>query len=218
VITLHSVTKTFGPVRALVGVSCAFPTGSITVLRGPNGSGKSTLLSIIGTMTRPTAGRVDHGELGPDRRQVRSTMGWVGHDSLCYPDLTGRENIELAASLHGCDPAAAFTRAAERFDLRAFANRPVRTFSRGQRQRVALARALVHGPRLLLLDEPTTGLDGPATERLRALVVEEALGGATIILSTHDDAFAAGVMDVRSGVSRGEIVVLDRGRRVVAAS
>ena len=69
VIALHGVTKTFGPVRALVGVSCAFPPGSITVLRGPNGSGKSTLLSIVGTMTRPTAGRVDHGELGPDRRR-----------------------------------------------------------------------------------------------------------------------------------------------------
>ena len=226
-ITLDGVTKTYGPVRALAGVSCTFRKGTITVLRGPNGSGKSTLLSIVGTMTRPTAGRVDHGELGADRRAVRAAMGWVGHDSLCYPDLTGRENIELAASLHGCNPAHAFARAVERFDLAAFANRPVRTFSRGQRQRIALARALVHGPRLLLLDEPTTGLDGAATDRLRALLVEEVQRGATIILSTHDDAFALRVMSgdpaaaagpgTAPAAVAGEVVVLDRGRRTLPA-
>ncbi len=205
-VALHAVTKTYGPVRALVGVSCTFRGGGVTILRGPNGSGKSTLLSIVGTMARPTSGRVDHGALGHDRLEVRAALGWVGHDSLCYPDLTGRENIELAASLHGLDAAVAFVRAAERFDLGAFAGRPVRTCSRGQRQRIALARALVASPRLLLLDEPTTGLDGAAIERLRGVLREEADRGAAIVLSTHDDTFAAAV--------GGDAVVLDRGRRV----
>jgi ABC-type multidrug transport system ATPase subunit len=204
-ILLENVTKTYGPVRALVGVSCSFGPGSITTLRGPNGSGKSTLLTILGTMTRPTSGRIDHGALGRDTQEVRGSLGWVGHESLCYPDLTGRENIELAASLHGCDPRGAFAISADRFDLNVFADRPVRTYSRGQRQRVALARALVHAPALLLLDEPTTGLDAAAIARLGGVLREEARRGATVILSTHDDSFA--------GELGGDVVTLERGRR-----
>jgi ABC-type multidrug transport system ATPase subunit len=203
-ILLDNVTKTFGPVRALVGVTCAFGPGAITTLRGPNGSGKSTLLALVGTMARPTSGRIDHGDLGPGTQSVRAALGWVGHESLCYPDLTGRENVELAASLHGCDPRRAFAIAADRFDLHVFASRPVRTYSRGQRQRVALARALVHSPALLLLDEPTTGLDSAATARLGAVLREEASRGATVVLSTHDDVFAAAL--------GGNLVALERGR------
>jgi heme exporter protein A len=185
-------------------VTCAFRPGSITTLRGPNGSGKSTLLALIGTMARPTSGRIDHGDLGPGNQSVRAALGWVGHESLCYPDLTGRENVELAASLHGCEPRRAFTLAADRFDLHAFASRAVRTYSRGQRQRVALARALVHSPALLLLDEPTTGLDSAATARLGAVLRDEATRGATVVLSTHDDAFATAL--------GGDLVTLERGR------
>jgi heme exporter protein A len=203
-IAVEGVTKTYGPIRALVNVTCRIPPGAITVLRGPNGSGKSTLLALVGTMARPTSGRVDHGPLGATRRDVRRTLGWVGHDSLCYPDLTGRQNIHLAATLHGCPPEGAFTRAAERFDLGGFADRQVRTYSRGQRQRVALARALVHRPRLLLLDEPTTGLDAAAVERLVRVLREEAADGTTVVLSTHDAAFASDVA--------GAIITLERGR------
>jgi heme exporter protein A len=205
-VELRNVTKSFGPVRALVGVSCRFDAGKVTVIRGPNGSGKSTLLGIVGTLTRATSGVVDHGALGRHRTDVRRTLGWVGHDSLCYPDLTGRQNIELAATLHGCDPKGAFERAVSRFEIGAFGDRPVRTYSRGQRQRVALARALVHEPMLLLLDEPTTGLDVVAIERLTALVGEEIQRGVTVVVVTHDTPFADAL--------RAEIVQLDRGRRV----
>jgi heme exporter protein A len=208
-ILLENITKTFGPVRALVGVSCTFERGSITTLRGPNGSGKSTLLSVIGTLARPTSGRIDHGELGSGGPSIRASLGWLGHESLCYPDLTGRENVELAASLHGCEPRRAFALAADRFDLHAFGSRPVRTCSRGQRQRVALARALVHSPALLLLDEPTTGLDASAAARLGAVLREEAARGATVVLSTHDDAFATSL--------GGDLVTLERGRRMLSS-
>jgi len=206
VVELRNVTKTYGPVRALVGVSCRFEAGQVTVVRGPNGSGKSTLLAMVGTLARPTSGVVDHGALGAGRAAVRRTLGWVGHESLCYPDLTGRENIELAARLHGRDGAEAYARAAERFELGAFGERPVRTYSRGQRQRVALARALVHEPRLLLLDEPTTGLDAQGAARLRSVVADEARDGAVVVVVTHDDAFA--------GAMGGPVVALDRGRVV----
>jgi ABC-type multidrug transport system ATPase subunit len=206
VVQLRNVTKTYGPVRALVGITCRFEEGTVSVVSGPNGSGKSTLLAVVGTLTRPTSGHVDHGELGARRATVRRTLGWLGHESLCYPDLSGRQNIELAARLHGRDPRAAYERAEARFELAAFAGRPLRTYSRGQRQRVALARALVHEPRLLLLDEPTTGLDKAGSERLQSVIAEEARGGAIVVVVTHDGQFAAAI--------GGQQVTLERGRAV----
>jgi ABC-type multidrug transport system ATPase subunit len=206
VVEIRNVTKAYGPVRALVGVSCDFLGGTVTVIQGPNGSGKSTLLAIVGTLTRPTSGSVSHGTLGKRRATVRRTLGWVGHESLCYLDLTGKHNIELAARLYGCDPEAACRHAAERLELGAFVDRPVRTYSRGQRQRIALARALVHQPELLLLDEPTAGLDKLAAARLTSVVREEAERGAVVVVVTHDAGFAKEI--------GGRVVTLERGRRL----
>lgn len=203
-IELRSVTKTYGPVRALASVTAQFEAGRVSMVLGPNGSGKSTLLSIVGTLTRPTSGKVSHGSLGKSREEVRTSLGWVGHESLCYGDLTGRENIELAARLNGLEAAEAFESARARFELGAFAERPFRTYSRGQRQSVALARALVHAPRLLLLDEPTTGLDAASVVRLLKVVRQEAERGAVVLVVTHDEGFARDAGDVR--------IVLDRGR------
>ncbi|MBX3229715.1 MAG: heme ABC exporter ATP-binding protein CcmA [Labilithrix sp.] len=204
--SLTGVTKTYPPaVRALRGVSVSFDAGRVAVVLGANGSGKSTLLSIVGTLTRPTSGKVSHGTLGKTRDAVRRTLGWLGHDALCYADLTGRENIELSARLHGLDADAAFEAARERFALGVFAERPFRTYSRGQRQRVALARALVHAPRLLLLDEPTTGLDKSGVEVLNATVRAEAKRGAVVIVVTHDESFAKSVADDRIVIDRGSI-------------
>jgi ABC-type multidrug transport system ATPase subunit len=204
-VQLRSVTKTYGPVRALVGVSAVFEPGQVSVVTASNGSGKSTLLAIVGTLAKVTSGRIEHGELGRSRSEVRATLGWVGHDSLCYPELTGRENIELAARLHGCDPAEAFGRVAARFELGAYSERPTRTYSRGQRQRLSLARALVHRPRLLLLDEPTTGLDSQSSARLCDVVREEARGGAVVVVVTHDAEFAAAIADTRMALERGRV-------------
>jgi ABC-type multidrug transport system ATPase subunit len=207
VIQLDNVRKTYGPVRALAGVTLQFETGRVSVLCGANGSGKSTVLAIVGTLAKATSGRVDHGDLGKSRAEVRRTLGWVGHESLCYPDLTGLENVELAARLQGCSsPHRAVDIVRERFELGAFATRPVRTYSRGQRQRVALARALIHRPRLLLLDEPTSGLDSSAIERLGQVVREEAASGALVVVVTHDADFAERV--------GGSVTTLERGRVV----
>jgi heme exporter protein A len=208
VVELRNVTKAYGPVRALAGVSCDFRAGTVAVIAGPNGSGKSTLLAIVGTLTRPTSGSVDHGALGRCRAAVRRSLGWVGHESLCYLDLTGRQNIELAARLYGCEPVAACRRAAERLGLGPFVERAVRTYSRGQRQRIALARALIHQPKLLLLDEPTAGLDRASAVRLGRVVREEAARGAVVVVVTHDAAFAEDV--------GGDVLTLERGRRAAA--
>ncbi|MBX3204554.1 MAG: heme ABC exporter ATP-binding protein CcmA [Labilithrix sp.] len=211
-VDLVGVTKTFPPaVRALRGVSARFAAGHVSVVAGANGSGKSTLLSIVGTLAAATSGKVSHGTLGKTRDAVRRELGWVGHDALCYADLTGRENVELAARLHGVPVDAAFEAARERFNLAAFAERPFRTYSRGQRQRVALARALVHAPMLLLLDEPTTGLDKAGVAVLERIVREEAARGAVVIVVTHDDAFAKTVGDERLLLERGEVKEASKG-------
>jgi ABC-type multidrug transport system ATPase subunit len=203
-VELSRVTKRFGAVRALAGVDASFAASRVAVLTGGNGSGKSTLLAIVGTLARATAGDVNHGDIGRDVREVRANLGWVGHETLAYGDLTGRENIVLTARIHGLRPAQALDEAIERFALAAFVDRLVRTYSRGQRQRVALARALLHHPALLLLDEPTAGLDAASTANLARVVREEALHGATVILSTHDPSLTDDVGD--------DIWLLDRGR------
>jgi ABC-type multidrug transport system ATPase subunit len=205
-VELRAVTKTFGPVRALVGVSVEFGVGQASVVTGPNGSGKSTLLALVGALAKPSAGEVDHGSLGRTRDEVRRTLGWVGHDTLCYGDLTGRENIELAARLHGLSTKDAVAIATERFELGAFAERPMRTYSRGQRQRVALARALVHKPRLLLLDEPSAGLDVPSVARLLGVIREEVARGAVVVVVTHDPALVDAVGGARVTLERGRVV------------
>jgi ABC-type multidrug transport system ATPase subunit len=204
-VVLRGVTKRFGAVRALAGVDASFEGGRVSVVSGANGSGKSTLLSIVGTLARPTAGEVDHRDIGQGVREVRARLGWVGHETLAYGDLTGRENLELAADVHGLDRRQVMERATERFGLGDFAERLVRTYSRGQRQRIALSRALVHGPSLLLLDEPTAGLDAASTAKLVQVVREEAARGAVVILITHDAALMKEVGDAFWLLERGRL-------------
>jgi ABC-type multidrug transport system ATPase subunit len=203
-VSLDRVSKNFGPVRALIAVSAEFPVGSFTFVRGANGSGKSTLLSLLGTLTTPTTGRILHGCFGARPPQIRSTLGWLGHETLMYGDLSGRQNLVLAAELYALDPVSVVRDAVQRFSLESFLERPVRTYSRGQRQRIALARALCHTPSLLLLDEPTTGLDTAGTIELVAVLTREQVNGTTIVVVTHDVDFGA-----RAGT---RTLVLERGR------
>jgi heme ABC exporter ATP-binding subunit CcmA len=203
-IELKKVTKSFGAVRALIGLSLSISSGATLGVLGSNGSGKSTLLGLLATLSRPTTGTISFGELGETVTSVRRVLGWVGHDLLCYPDLTGRENIELAASFAGA-PKESVAAAETRFELSGYADRPIRTLSRGQRQRVALARALVHAPKLLLLDEPTTGLDPSGVEQLREILAHEHTRGTTVVVVTHDVAFAERVSSALVHLERGRV-------------
>lgn len=203
-VVVQRVVKTYGSTVALRGVDAALEGGRLTLIEGANGSGKSTLLGIIGTSIRASAGSVTYEPLGDDLTAVRAELGWVSHETLAYPDLTGRQNVELVARLHGLEAAAAWSQAEERFELGGFARRPLRTCSRGQRQRIALARALLHEPSLVLLDEPTAGLDKAGVARLVRVIEEEVLRGAGVAVVSHEP-------EVFRDLARARIV-LERGR------
>ncbi len=209
-VVARAIVKAYGNTMALRGVDATLEAGELTLIEGANGSGKSTLLGIIGTVIRQTSGRVEYVPLGDDRAAVRALIGWVSHETLAYPDLTGRQNVELMARLHGFDPHEAWAHAETRFELGAFAKRPMRTCSRGQRQRVALARALIHLPALVLLDEPTAGLDKAGVGRLVRVVEEEVARGAAVAVVSHEPEVFRDLAKARVVLERGR-VVRDRG-------
>jgi ABC-2 type transport system ATP-binding protein len=201
------LTRVYGRRRALAWVSFTASRGEVVALVGPNGAGKSTLLSILSTLQAPSAGTVHYGsrtsrEAGAElRRQV----GWLGHDLQLYPELTARENLTFFGRLQGTAelPArVAEALAAARLDDRA--DDLVGNFSRGMRQRLALERSLLHRPRLLLLDEPFTGLDSVSSRLLADRLRTEASRGHIVIMATHD------VADADTVVSRA--LVLQDGR------
>ena len=202
-IEIRRVTRLFGATPALRGVSTSFEAGTISFLEGPNGAGKSTLLAVIGTLLRPTSGTVEYVPIGDDRERVRAHIGWVSHDSHCYRELTARQNVELAARLHGVDPIRAWKDVSTRVGADAFAERDVGTLSRGQRQRIAVARALVHQPSVLLFDEPWSGLDLASAERLEKVLVEERDRGAIVVVvshvANHAERFGARRVRIESG-------------------
>jgi heme exporter protein A len=142
-------------------------------------------MAILGTVLLPTSGQVRYEPFGTSRAKVRPHIGWVAHDSHCYRDLSGKENVELAAKLYRTADANAVARACERVGGERFWDQPVGTLSRGQRQRVALARALVHSPDVLLLDEPLSGLDVATTRKFDDVLVEERDRGSIVIVISH---------------------------------
>ncbi len=189
-ISVEAVHKRFGEVQALRGVSFTAGDGCITGLLGGNGAGKTTLMRIISTLLRPDSGQVqvDGHDSVAEALAVRAGLGVLPHSTALYPRLSGRENILYFARLHGLDEAGAQQRTealVAQLDMGAFAERRAVGYSHGQKTRVALARALVHSPRHLVLDEPSSGLDVAAARALRRTLRELAVAGHCVLVSTH---------------------------------
>ncbi len=184
----RGIEKRFGSFSALRGVDVDIPSVHLLVVLGPNGAGKSTLVRIVAGLLRPTAGTIEFGEAHPEkRRNVRGQIGFVGHATMLYPELTARENLVFAGRLHGLDnPAERARELLAEEGLEAWSDRRAQTFSRGLAQRLSIARARVHDPRVLLLDEPFTGLDGTAADRLAERLERLREDGRSLVLVTHD--------------------------------
>ncbi len=211
-IVVRGVTRRFGSTWVLRGVDAAFEAGTITVVYGANGAGKSTLLGIVGGLLQPSAGAVCWEPGGLAVADRREAVGWVGHESSSYRDLTVEENVAFVAAAHGLakgDVEACLARVGGGD----FAGRRVGTLSRGQKQRVALARGIVHAPELLLLDEPFTGLDVLGCAMLESVLIMERERGAIVLVVSHDPGLAKRLQGEALWIERGR-VKLSRGENL----
>ncbi|MDF1502448.1 heme ABC exporter ATP-binding protein CcmA [Roseisolibacter sp. H3M3-2] len=208
--------RAFGPRRAVDGVSFALAPGECLALFGPNGAGKTTTLRMLAGLLSPTAGeaRVDGRPIAKDEA-VRARVGLISHHAMLYAALTAQENVAFAARLYGvADPEGAARASLERMRVLERADTPVRRLSRGLQQRVSIARAMVHDPRVVLLDEPFTGLDDAGARALTGALTTLKAAGAALVLVTHN--LVEGLaLATRVAVMRDGAFVLDRPRAAV---
>jgi sodium transport system ATP-binding protein len=189
-IQVTDLTKQFPKVLALDHVSFETKTGEVFGLLGPNGAGKTTTIRLILSILKPTAGKIfiDGVDVTKDPERVRSKIGAVLEDNGVYDRLTARENVEFFGKLNGMASARLKERIDELFrlfEMEEFANRRAGTFSKGMKQKVAVARALVADPPILILDEPTAGLDVITKRSIIDFVKKEKARGKCILYSTH---------------------------------
>lgn len=174
-IRLRELGRDYGDRPALAAVDLDLPVGASLAVLGPNGSGKSTLLRVLATLLRPSRGQVAVFGISLPREawKLRGRIGYLGHEPMLYEDLTGRENLEFQARLHGLDEDEAAARIEtdlDRLGMRGRADYRVSDYSAGMKQRIAICRAVLHRPPLLLLDEPDSNLDPEGREAARQLI------------------------------------------------
>jgi heme exporter protein A len=189
VLKIDDLTKRFGRLLALRSVSLELFAGQCLTLFGRNGAGKSTLLNATASLIRSYEGTI--ALLGRDLRKgdedTRRAVGLVSHDTYLYYDLSTEDNLRFYARLYDLDGVEDRVRAMlERFDIAVKAKAPARDLSRGMKQRLSLARVFLHEPKILLLDEPFTGLDEPGCETLSRMIGEFVAGGGAALVTTHD--------------------------------
>ncbi len=208
-ILVEGLQKSFGSNTALAGVDLTVPEGTVLGLLGPNGAGKTTVVRILTTLLQPDGGRAEVAgiDVVRDPGQVRSLIGLTGQYAAVDEYLTGFENLEMVGRLYRLGKAESRSRAHElldRFDLGDAANRPAKTYSGGMRRRLDIAASLIARPRILFLDEPTTGLDPRSRLGMWEFIADLADGGTTILLTTQYLEEADRLAD--------RMVVIDRGR------
>ena len=189
-VQIDDVSKAFGPKIALDHVSFSVPAGQICGLLGPNGAGKTTLFRLLMGILKATGGRplIDGRDAFEDRVAVKRLIGFLPDEPVFYSYLSGREILELSAAMHGLDPRAALDRMAPvtaKLRLSEDIDNYAEDYSRGMKKKLGLLLAMLHQPKLLVLDEPTNGMDVESTHLFYDLISETAAQGTTVLFSTH---------------------------------
>src|SRR4051812_26776534 len=218
-VRVEGVTKRFGKTVALDGVDLEVPEGMVFGLLGPNGAGKTTLVRVLATLLAPDAGRAEvlGIDVVADAPAVRELLGLTGQFAAVDEILTGRENLQMFGRLFDLTPAQARQRAdelLERFDLADAADRPARTYSGGMRRRLDLASSLLTRPRMLFLDEPTTGLDPRSRNQIWAIARELVRDGTTLLLTTQYLEEADELADRIAVIDHGRVIAEGTGNEL----
>ncbi|MGH7890209.1 MAG: ABC transporter ATP-binding protein [Thermodesulfobacteriota bacterium] len=208
-IIAEGLTKSYGNFQALRGVDLRVKKGEFFTIFGPNGAGKTTLIKLLSTLTKPTSGKITlaNHDIKKEPDKVRSLIGVISHDPYLYENLSALENIKFFASLY--DIPQADEKAIEVIKQVGLESRVydlVRTFSRGMKQRLAVARAIVHAPKILLLDEPYTGLDQHGSRIFGEILKWLKSQARTILMTTHNIEEGLGISDRVAILSGGRIV------------
>ncbi len=215
IIQLDHVSKFFGDKIALNDISFSVPVGQFCGLLGPNGAGKTTLFRLLMGILKTTEGKmlIDHYDAFDDRVVVKQIVGFLPDEPVFYSYMTGQEILELSAAMHGLDIKYTMEqifplidRLRLSGDIRSYADE----YSRGMKKKLGLILALLHSPKLLILDEPTNGLDVESTHLFYDLMLEESQRGTTVIFSTH-------LMDQVSRLC-SHVVVINEGKQVAKGS
>ena len=215
IVEARGLTKRFGRVEALAGLDLTAESGHVTALLGPNGAGKTTFISAVATLLRPDGGelRVAGIDVTSEPQRVRRVIGLAGQFASVEPAMTGRENLEFVGRLFGLDRRRANSAAAavlDRIGLTDDADRLVRTYSGGMRRRLDLGASLVGRPQLLLLDEPTAGLDPRSRIELWEAIRNLVADGTDVLLTTQ-------YLEEADQLAR-DVVIIDRGRVIAAGT
>ena len=210
-IALDKVTKQYGLKTAVQEMSLEVPAGELFAFLGPNGAGKTTTIKMLCGLLFPTSGNVRVGgfDLRTDGGRARQLLSYVPDQPYLYEKLTGREFLQFIADMYGVPAAHGRQRIAEvidQFELGPFVDNLTESYSHGMRQRTVFASALVHDPKVLIVDEPTVGLDPRSVRQLKDLLRSQADGGATVFLSSHS-------LDVVQELA-DRIAIVDHGRLI----
>ena len=209
-IQAEGLKKSFGNFDALRGVDLHIKRGEFMTLFGPNGAGKTTLIKLLATLTSPTSGTLSvYGyDVRKDVNNIRSVIGVISHDPYLYENLSAFENIKFFGTLYGLDDVDNRARSViKQVGLEKRMNDLVRTFSRGMKQRLTVARAIVHEPKILLLDEPYTGLDQHGAQIFGEMLSDLKSQRRTILMTTHNIDEGLELSDRIGILAKGKIVL-----------
>ncbi|MDE2729597.1 MAG: ABC transporter ATP-binding protein [Gemmatimonadota bacterium] len=209
-IRTESLTKHYGRIVAVDGLSLAVPRGQIFGLLGPNGSGKTTTMGMLLGLVKPTSGRFRLLDADISHLEALRRTGAIVETPCFYPDLSGRDNLAYFQGISGKSNREELSELLEKVDLGDRANDRFRTYSQGMKQRLGLACVLLGDPEILLLDEPTNGMDPEGMAEIRELIRSLGTGGRTVLLSSHLLHEVEQVCDSVAIISRGRLVVQGR--------